>query len=96
MKILVFYGNQPCLEIKQLDVPEETPNYGKKYGVNRDRNPDRDWSELRQTSLEYAKEVELTPELKQILLEDLAYTYGSNTSLFASKLKEFNLLLNKK
>lgn len=90
-KILVFCTNQPCLDITTLDVPKDTPNYGKRFGLNRDRNPDRDWSELRNTSLEYAKEVELTPKLKQILIEDLAYTYGSNTSKFSDKMKEFNL-----
>lgn len=91
-KILVFAGNQPCLDISTMDVPKGTPNYGKKFGLNRDRNPDRDWSELRSTSIEYAKEVELTNELKQILLEDLAYTYGSSTRKFASKMKEFDLI----
>lgn len=90
--ILVFSNNQPCLNISTLDVKEGTPNYGKKYGLNRDRFPDRDWGELRSTSLAYAKEVELTDELKQILLEDLSYAYGNNTQLFGNKLKEFNLI----
>lgn len=89
--ILVFNGNQPCLDISTRDVPKNTPNYGKKFGLNRDRNPDTDWPELRNTSLECAKEVEFTDEIKQILLEDLAYIYGSNSSKFSVKLKEFNL-----
>lgn len=89
-KILVFSNNQPCLNITTLHV-KNTTNDGKKFGLNRDRCPDKDWSELRNTSLEHAKEVELTKELKQILIEDLAYAYGSNTSLFSSKMKEFNL-----
>lgn len=42
--------------------------------------------------MSYAKEVELTPELKQILLEDLAYAYGRNTNKFGQKLKEFYLI----
>jgi hypothetical protein len=79
-KILVFGHNQPCLDVRG------------NMGLNRDRNPDRDWSELRDTTLLYAKEVEMTNELKQILLEDLAYTYGSVTDKFASKLKEFGLV----
>ncbi len=91
-QILVFYNNQPCLEISKMDVPKGTPNYNKKFGLNRDRNPDRDWSELRNTSLENAKSVPLTNKLKQILLEDLAYAFGSDSSKFSHKLKEFNLL----
>lgn len=90
-KILVFYTNQPCLDITTLDVAEDTPNYGRGYGLNRDRNPDIDWTELRNTSLKDAKQVDLIPELKQILIEDLAYAYGNNTALFSSKMKEFNL-----
>ncbi len=85
-KILVFHGNQPCLDISENNV-------GKKFGLNRDRNPDRDWTELRNTSLEYAKEVELTPELKLILLQDLAYAYGNDTDKFTQKLKEYELQL---
>lgn len=80
-KILVFNGNQPCLDIQSNST-----------GVNRDRNPDANWDELRATSLNYAKEVELTPELKLILLEDLAYFLGQKTTKFTEKLKEFNLI----
>jgi hypothetical protein len=90
-KILVFYGNQPCLDITTCDV--EGPNFNVKYGVNRDRNPDRDWSELRKSRISTnTKEVEMTPELKIILLEDLAYTYGQDSKKFNAKLKEFKLI----
>lgn len=89
--MLIFWANQPCLDISELDVTTG-PNVGKKYGLNRDRNPDRDWSELRNTILSSAKEIEETPELRQILLEDLAYTYGNNTTKFREKLKEFKFI----
>lgn len=85
--MLVFYGNQPCLDIEVCQTPG--PNFNRKYGLNRDRNPDRDWSELRNTDLSIAKVVKDTPELRQILLEDLAYTYGRDTKKFSEKLKEF-------
>lgn len=92
-KILVFPYNQPCLDIRVMDnVSKDSPNHNVKFGLNRDRNPDRDWPELRSSRLDSAKEVEMTDELKQILLEDLAYTYGNDTNKFALKLKEFNLI----
>lgn len=79
-KILVFYGNQPCLHIAD------------NMGLHRDRNPDNGWEEMRNTTLNNVKEVELTPELKQILLEDIAFMWGRTSSRFTNKLKEFNLL----
>lgn len=75
-----------------MDVPKGTPNYNKEYGLNRDRNPDTDWGELRSTSMDSAKKVELTENFKKILLEDLAYAFGSDTNKFSQKLKEFNLI----
>lgn len=89
--MLVFYGNQPCLEISELEVTQG-PNIGKKFGLNRDRQPDADWGELRRTTLDNARIVTDTPELRQILLEDLAYTYGRDTNRFREKLKEFNFI----
>lgn len=80
-KILVFHGNQPCLDVQGDDT-----------GVHRDRNPDAGWNELRATNMKFAKEVELTPELKLILLEDLAYFLGQHTTKFTAKLKEFKLI----
>lgn len=90
MKIQIIYG-QPVLNIRELDVTTG-PNVGKKYGLNRDRNPDRDWSELRHTCMSKAKEVELTEEMRITLLEDLAYAYGSDTKEFNKKLKEFKFI----
>lgn len=80
-KILVFNNNQPCLDIRSDGT-----------GVNRDRNPDNGWDELRVTNIKYAKEQELTPELKVILIEDLAYFLGKHSDKFTVKLKEFNLI----
>lgn len=91
MKILVFHDVEPVLDIKI----EETIglNIGKKYGLHRDRTPDTDWNELRLSYIDKrCKEVELTTELKTILLEDLAYTYGSDSKKFNLKLKEFELI----
>lgn len=79
-KILVFNNSQPCLQIRDG------------FGLNRDRNPDSDWNELRVTDVKYAKKTKLTQELKQILLEDLAYTYGKDSKLFREKLKEFKFI----
>jgi len=92
-KIFVFYNNQPVLDyyIEQ----KEGVNKGNKYGLNRDRNPDRDWTQLRNSLMnENCKEVELTNELKIILLEDLAFAFGNNTSKFNQKLREFGLIEN--
>ena len=90
-KIKVFPGNQPCLDITMSDITVG-PNVGKQYGLNRERDPDRDWGQLRNTIMDNAKEVDLTPELKQILIEDLAYAYGSESIRFRAKMKEFNLI----
>jgi hypothetical protein len=92
MKITVFYGNQPMLNCTTYE--QEGPNKGRKYGLNRDRCPDRDHGQLHNTALDcdYCKEVELTPELRITLLEDLAYAYGSNTVKFRAKLIEFGLI----
>ena len=79
-KILVFKKKQPCLNIQDG------------FGLNRDRNPDSDWNELRVTDIKSAKKTKLTPELKQILLEDLAYVYGNNSKTFREKLKEFKFI----
>jgi len=89
MKIKTIYG-EPVLEEHVSDV-KTGPNVGKAYGTHRDRNPDRDWSELRISCMSEAKEVELTFELRLILLCDLAYAYGNNTNKFMSKIKEFEL-----
>ncbi len=77
--IKVAHLNQPILDIDE-----------KGFGLNRDRDPDRDWGELR-WSKEF-KEVEITPKLLQTLLEDLAYAYGSDTKKFTEKLKEFKFI----
>lgn len=84
MKLFVFYGRQPCLEIKE-------EKYGR-FGVNRDRQPDSGWGEMHSTTMEYAKEIEMTDELKITLLEDLAYAYGSNSKKFREKLIEFKFV----
>lgn len=75
-KIMVFPGNQPCLEI--ID----------NMGLNRDRQPDNSWGELRRTAMNLAKEQEQTPELKRILHEDIAYAYGHDSNKFTEKFNE--------
>lgn len=90
MKTIKTYRGQPILEVsKGISAGKETD-----FGTFRDRLPDRDWSELQRTNMELNKieDSELTPELKLILLGDLAYMYGSDTVKFEEKLKEFNLL----
>lgn len=84
IKTIFVINNQPVLDIIVIDAEE--------FGLNRDRNPHADWNELRRTNMINAKEVKLTEELKQILLEDLAYAYGTNTSKFREKLKEFGFI----
>lgn len=82
--MLVFYKREPVLDISIVQDAD--------FGLHRDRTPDRDWSELRRGRIQdKAEDLPATPELLQILLEDLAYTYGNNTSVFVKKLKEFNL-----
>lgn len=88
--MLVFYGNQPCLDTTVCETPG--PNFQKKYGLNRDRQPDRDWGELRNTDQSTGRFVKETPELRQILLEDLSYAYGRDTKVFTEKLKEFKFI----
>lgn len=80
MKIKVFYGNQPCLEEKNG------------MGLNRDRNPDSGWGEMRNTRIESAKEIEMNKDIRKILLEDIAFHYGKNSAEFSRKLEEFNLI----
>ena len=81
--MLVFYGIEPVLDIT---IQED----GRKFGLHRDRNPDSGWSELRHSHMnERCKEIPDTPELRQILLEDLAYTFGKNSVDFKTKLKEY-------
>lgn len=92
IKTIFIINNRPVLDITILNVSKDNPNYGIKFGTNRDRNPNRGWTELRGTNMSNAKEVELTEELKQTLLEDLAYAYGNNTSKFTEKLKEFGFI----
>jgi len=89
--MIVFSRKEPCLEITPFE-GKIGPNVGKKYGLHRDRNPDRDWGELRNTCMSVSKEVEDTDELRKILLEDLAYTYGKDTKKFTEKLFEFGFI----
>jgi len=89
MKIKTING-EPVLDVDIMDV-KAGPNVGRLFGLHRDRFPDRDWCELRSSSMDSAKEVELTQELRLILLGDLAYTYGNDTNKFIKKIKEFNL-----
>jgi len=90
MKIKVTGQNQPILEISDGTSAGKTVD----FGLYRDRFPDRDWGQLNRTNMQLTeiKEVELTAELKEILIGDLAYCYGTDTKKFISKLKEFNLL----
>ena len=66
-KIVVFRGNQPCLETKYDEVQKC------EFGLNRDRYPDAGWGEFRWTRMEKGqyKEVRLSskrPILKVISL----------------------------
>ncbi len=86
MKIVVFNGNQPCLE-KEYDTTQRAW-----FGINRDRCPDSGWSEFHNTRMRcgYDKEVELTPELKKILIEDICEYYDGKRAY--EKLIEFDLI----
>ena len=79
MKIKVFDGIEPCL----LEVDG--------MGVHRDRTPDAGWGGLRYTILSKAKNVELTPQLKIILIEDLAFYKGSDSEIFSELMRTFEL-----
>lgn len=81
-----FINNQPIIDIDS-----------RKFGLNRDRNPDFGWNELRWSNLEEHNvqeiDISLTMNLdyKIILIEDLAFAYGQS-SRFKQKLIEFNLI----
>ena len=84
MKIKVIYGIEPILEITK-----ETS--GIEFGLHRDRQPDAGWGELRKTKMDgRITEVDLTPELRRILIEDICYSFKEKDAY--NKLKEFNLL----
>lgn len=85
-KIKVFHRTHSLLEV----IMKNASN--REYGVNRNRDPDAGWGEVVQTDMDYCQELDMTPELKLTLLEDLAYVYGSNTKKFRSKLKQFKLV----
>lgn len=78
-KIKVFYGNEPCILEKDG------------YGLHRDRCPDSGWCELRYGIMSNVKEVYLTPELRKILIEDIAYYAGQNSKLFSELMDSFGL-----
>lgn len=72
-----------------LDIDEEG------FALYRDRDPDAGWGPLRRSKMsknDHIIQVELTPELKQTLLEDIAFTYGKDSKKFTAKMQEFNLL----
>jgi len=90
MKIYVTRNNEPIFETGTgISAGKETL-----FGSYRDRYPDNGWSELRRVNMEIGgvKEVKLTKELKEVLITDLAYCYGGNSSIFLNKLKEFKIL----
>lgn len=80
-KIKVFYRTEPCLKIKGG------------VGLHRDRTPDSGWNEWRQTTIDLMEEVDLTPELAQILIEDIAHYYGHDSKRFTEVMNEFKLQL---
>lgn len=83
--MLVIYKTEPILHTDGI------------FGMHRDRIPDAGWSELRSSRLEgKVEDLPATPELLQILLEDLAYAYGENSTKFIEKLREFNLTVIQK
>jgi hypothetical protein len=87
MKIKVLYGIEPILEIKHDE------DLRGDFGLHRDRNPDAGWGEYRWSRLDIEDkklaEVDMTPELKQILIEDICKRYHGKAYL---KLKEFDLI----
>jgi hypothetical protein len=83
MKIRVFYGIEPIIETKVEN--------GREFGLHRDRQPDAGWGEMRWTFIdERVKEVELTPELRKILVEDICVSMPDHKVY--GKLKEFDLI----
>jgi hypothetical protein len=91
MKTIKTYNGQPILEIvKGISGGREVD-----FGVFRDRQPDRDWGEIKQVNLEISPEKiktePLSNELRIKLLSDMAYVYGSCTAKFEGKIKEFDL-----
>lgn len=90
MKTILVYNGQPILDIiKSISAGKKVD-----FGVYRDRYPDNGWGEIRQVNLKLSKpkKEKLTNELKLMLLGDLAFVYGNNTSRFEDKLKKLDLL----
>ena len=91
MKTIKRYYGQPILETTK------GISAGKKvdFGLYRDRNPDSGWGQMIQVNLNTDKgidEVRLNRANKLMLLQDLAYAFGSNTEKFTNKLLEFELV----
>lgn len=83
MKIKVFYNIEPILDTKNEN--------GRLFGLHRDRQPDAGWGELRWTFIdERVKEVDLTSELRKILIEDICVSFPDHK--IYNKLKEFDLI----
>lgn len=86
--LVKFIYNQPILHIN-----------GKGFGLNRERNPDANWGQLRNTIIEgnnNIKEIDISLPInyyhKLTLLEDIAYAYGLDSVKFINKMAEFKLL----
>jgi hypothetical protein len=86
--LYLIFGKYPVIKFKE--------EYGNVFGLYHDRDSDS------QNVLKYRnisvcdrvtiiKESEITLEIKQKLIEDIALIFGTNTLIFSEKLREFNL-----
>lgn len=88
-KISVLYGRHPIIDI---ETHSKTV-----FGIYRDRMPDSGWNEIQMRNMDLVEdkaitEVDLDDKWKQILLEDLAYCYGKNSSKFRERLLTFGFI----
>lgn len=86
--LYLVFGKYPIVKFKE--------EYDNVFGLYHDRNSDsQNVLKYRNISIcdkvTIINESEITLEIKQTLLEDIALIFGTNTLIFSEKLREFNL-----
>lgn len=90
--IYLVFGKYPVIKFKE--------EYGNVFGLYHDRDSDSP-NVLKYRNISVCDRVtvvnqsEITLELKQILIEDIALIFGSNTVKFSEKLREFEDFMKK-
>ena len=86
--LYLVFGKYPIVKFKE--------EYDNVFGLYHDRNSDSQ-NVLKYRNISVCDKVtiinesEITLEIKQTLIEDIALIFGTNTLIFSEKLREFNL-----